>query len=104
MKVVLSSPETFMANVLCSIAYFWGKLVGPSSGSKKIQHKGEESDAPLPKQAHTGEKFYEGSCTSLSFSFRLDRMSVPSLRARPVRAVSEYWHPGNGKQRNVSQV
>lgn len=71
MTIVLSSPETFMANVLCSVKDFWGKLLDPSSGPKKIKDKGEDSDAPLSKLAHTGEECYEGSGTSLSFSFSI---------------------------------
>lgn len=107
--IVPSSTEPFMANVLCSVKDFWGKLQDPSSGPKKIKCKGEESDAPLSKSAHTGEECYEGSLTSLSFSFNLYRRSVPLL-ARLERAALEYWFPGwiVGSQweaeKNVPQV
>lgn len=81
MKITLSSPET-LASVLCSTKYFWtpGFFFRPKEEEeKKKTYKGEESGTPPFKPTHTGEECSKGGCTSLTYSFSLDRRNVPLL-------------------------
>jgi hypothetical protein len=52
---------------------------GPKKKKKKKTYKGEESGTPPFKPTHTGEECSKGGCTSLTYSFSLDRRNVPLL-------------------------